>query len=68
MPENRTRFDPLGWLIATCTGLLFGAIALAIAVHLIRAVWPWLIGILATTAAVGLLTRFAWAWHRRQEW
>jgi hypothetical protein len=47
--------DRLSWLdraIAMCFGVLIGATALYIAVHLIEAVWPVLLVILAVTAFI----------------
>jgi hypothetical protein len=67
MPD-RQRFDPIGWFAGACVGLLFGAVALVIAVHLIREVWPWLVGIVAVAAGVGLGVRAVVAWHRRRPW
>lgn len=67
MPESR-RFDPLGWFLSTCFALLAGAVALSVAVHLLRSVWPWLLAGFLTVAAIAALIRLAIWWHRGQAW
>jgi len=65
MPDNK-RFDPVGWFASAAMTLLFGAVALAVAVHLIQGVWPWLLGILALGAGIGLLVQLVLDWRRRR--
>lgn len=67
MSESR-RFDPIGWFVSTCFALLVAAIALTVAVHLVVAIWPWLLGGVAAIAAVTILVRLAVWWHGRQPW
>lgn len=67
MPETK-RFDPLSWFASTCFTILAGAIALAVAVHLIRSVWVWVLGGLGVVITLILLTQLILWWHRRQSW
>lgn len=67
MPEPK-RFDPLGWFVSACFVVLVGAIALTVAVHLVRAIWLWLVvGAIVVVLAGVALQLLSW-WRRRQLW
>jgi hypothetical protein len=67
MPESKS-FDPLGWFSSTCLTILIGAAALTIAVHLIAAIWVWLVLGVVVVGLVALVATLFVAWHRRQSW
>lgn len=58
---NDRRFDPIGQLMSAAWAIFICAALLAIAVHLLRDIWPWLLGIavlvLLSIAAVRLLAQ-----------
>lgn len=62
------RFDPLGWFMSACVTVLFGAIALAVAVHLIQAIWVWLLLLAGIVAALAVAGSLALWWQRRRPW
>jgi hypothetical protein len=67
MPETR-RFDPRGWFLSACCTVLAGAVALTVAVHLIAAIWIWLVTIAGIAVLVGAVVSLLVWWHRRQPW
>lgn len=67
MRESR-RQDPLGWFLSACCTLLAGAVALVVAVHLIAAVWLWLLAIAGIGIVLATVVSLLLWWHRRQPW
>jgi hypothetical protein len=67
MSESK-RFDLLGWFSSACLTILVGAAALTIAVHLIAAIWVWLVLGAGVVGVVAFATALLVAWHRRQSW
>ena len=65
---NPKGFDPLATFISACMTLLFGAIALAVAVSLIQQIWVWLILIISAVGVIWILVRLVIGWSRGQSW
>ncbi|MFT4165670.1 MAG: hypothetical protein QM650_10565 [Microlunatus sp.] len=65
---SERRFDPVGWFVSTCFAVLSGAVALTVAVHLVSAVWVWLLVGVAAVVTVGLGVQLVVWWHRRRPW
>lgn len=58
-------------LVGLCFTLLVVAVALTVAVHLIEAVWPALVMIIATIGGLvilGFVMRLLWSRHRTNRW
>lgn len=65
---EKQRLDPIGWFASACFTILAGAVALALAVHLIQSIWLSLTLLLGGVAIIiGLVVAAVW-WHRRQQW
>lgn len=59
------RFNPIEWFFSACITVLFGVLALTLAVRLIEHIWIWLlVGVLAVVGILLCIT----LWRRRQPW
>lgn len=65
---EKQRFDPIGWFVSACFTILAGAVALALAVHLLQSIWLALVVLLGAAAIIAALILGAIGWHRRQPW
>jgi membrane protein implicated in regulation of membrane protease activity len=52
MSNHSPSNNPLQWFFNACLLILFGVIALSVAVHLLQAIWPWVLGFVLFAAAV----------------
>jgi uncharacterized membrane protein YdbT with pleckstrin-like domain len=52
--------NPIQWFFHACLLLLFGVIALSVAIRLLQAIWPWVLGIVIIA---GLLVVAVVAWR-----
>ncbi|CAM4364668.1 hypothetical protein NONI108955_22765 [Nocardia ninae] len=58
--------DPVQWFFKACLMILFGIVALSIAVDLLIQIWPWVVGV---GIVVGTVVVGAQLWReRRQPW
>lgn len=62
------RFDPVGWFVAACFSVLAGAVALVVAVHLVQAVWVWLVCLVGSALLLAFVVALFVAWQRRRPW
>jgi membrane protein implicated in regulation of membrane protease activity len=62
MSNHSPSNNPLQWFFHACLLILFGAIALSVAVHLLQAIWPWVLGfaLLIGATIVGVIAWRAW--------
>ena len=60
-----SRHSPSGSLLRGGIGLLLIAIGLKWIVAIVQSSWPWLVGLLAVSAAAWLAVRW---WQSRREW
>lgn len=56
--------NPIQWFFNACLLLLFGTVALSVAVHLLQAIWWWVLGFLVLVAVV-VIGVAAWRFWRR---
>lgn len=66
MSDPNPTKNPLDWFLRACLVLLFGTVALSLAVDLLTRIWPWLLGgamIIATAWAA-----VAWWRSRSRPW
>ena len=52
MSNHSPSNNPLQWFFNACLLILFGVIALSVAVHLLQAIWPWVLGFILFAVAV----------------
>ncbi|MBB3602756.1 putative membrane protein YdbT with pleckstrin-like domain [Mycolicibacterium sp. BK556] len=62
MSNHSPSNHPLQWFFHACLLILFGVIALSVAIHLLQAIWPWVLGfaLLAGAVIVGVIAWRAW--------
>lgn len=64
--EEKDVRGPVEWLFHICLLLLGCAIALTLALELLRAIWPWLVAGLVVVGGIAIAVRVATA--RRRQW
>ena len=58
--------NPFQWFFNACLLLLFGTVALTVAIHMLQVIWPWLLGV---ALIAGLITIGVIVWRvRRRPW
>jgi uncharacterized membrane protein YdbT with pleckstrin-like domain len=66
MSNHSPSNNPIKWFFNTCLLLLFGVIALSVAIDLLRTNWPWFLGIFII-AGIVVVAAIAWQ-HWRRPW
>jgi uncharacterized membrane protein YgdD (TMEM256/DUF423 family) len=56
--------NPIQWFVHACVLLLIGTVALTVAIHLLQAIWPWLLGIALLAGAI-MVSVVVWRIRRR---
>lgn len=67
MTESPVPIGSFSRLIRGCAWLLVGAICLTLAVELLRAIWPWLLGGVLVIMAIGAGWRM-WSFMQHEKW
>jgi hypothetical protein len=52
MSNHSPSNNPLQWFFNACLLFLFGVIAISVAVHLLQAIWPWVLGFLLVAGGI----------------
>ena len=66
MSNHSPSKNPIQWFFHACLLILFGVVALSVAVHLLQAIWVWVLGFVIVA---GLITIVVVAWRMwRRPW
>ncbi|MEH3138770.1 MAG: hypothetical protein PGN37_01060 [Mycobacterium kyogaense] len=62
MSNHSPSGNPFGWFLNACLLILFGVVALSVAVHLLQSIWYWVLGflLLGVLIAVGITAWRIW--------
>lgn len=66
MTDKDPRRSPIEWFVHICLVVLFGAVALSLAMELLAQIWPWLC--LIALIAIAIWAGINWWQSRRQQW
>ena len=64
MSNHSPSNNPFQWFFNACLLVLFGVVALSVAVHLLQGIWPWAVAI-ALIASALVVSVIAWRFWRR---
>ena len=62
--NNTPSNSPITWFFNACLLVLFGIIALSVAVHLLQAIWPWVLGFMLTIGGITVAVIALRIWRR----
>ncbi len=62
MSNHSPGSDPIRWFFNACLLILFGIVALSIAVRVLQTIWPWALGLLLLigSCTIGVILWRAW--------
>jgi membrane protein implicated in regulation of membrane protease activity len=64
MSNHSPSNNPLQWFFNGCLLILFGVIALSVSVHLLQAIWPWVLGFIVVVGGITAAVVVWRAWRR----
>jgi hypothetical protein len=64
MSKESPTNDPIQWFFNACLLILFGTIALTVAIDLLQSIWPWVLGFMLIAGGTAIAV-VVWRFWRR---